>query len=45
MHAVLVRLKLLFTWHCAHCVVAWVPVRAKPVVEWSNVAPIHCVVL
>ena len=32
MHAPLDRLKLLFTWHCAHCTLVCAPVSAKPVV-------------
>ena len=38
-HRVGVPAKTLFTWHCEHCAVLWLPVRAKLVrVLWSNLA-------
>src|ERR1019366_9435610 len=36
--AVLVKLKLLFVWHWAHCTLVCAPVSANPVVAWSKVA-------
>jgi hypothetical protein len=27
----------LFTWHCAHCVLAWAPVSGNPDVAWLKV--------
>ena len=33
------------TWHCPHCMVAWKPVSANPVVAWLNVALVQLVVV
>src|ERR1019366_2477418 len=43
--AALVRVKLLLTWHAAHCWLAWSPTRANPVVAWLKVAPLQFVVV